>query len=211
MSQLTDPAAICEAAIYYVRPDIESMFGLAAFGSPAPFRDVSQCEPGVWAAFCRAMHTFEALARQDIPRKAFGIGERYEGDQDGQVGLLRQAASFLREHPGPTVVDDAVAWIEETPGHFKGIIRDPKHSYLLVWPKDTPEEAIAEARKTLTNARTKHVVFVETKTRCNFNGGMCEATNERWVCKCGWHPPTNDRDLVQAHVDEERRAESSSY
>lgn len=146
--QLTDPAAICEAAVWHLGDDrgIEGTLGLAAFGSPVPFRDVGVCEPEVWLAFCRAKAVVEHTG------KHWGMIGRTNKQREA---WLRRAADWLREHTERTDVDDEVAWIEHYPGHYRGIIKDSKLHYLGPFIKDTAEQAVADARSLIQRVRDR--------------------------------------------------------
>lgn len=156
-TQLTDPAEICEAAVWHLGDDrgIEGTLGLAAFGSPRPFRDCGQCEPRAWVAFCRAKAVVEELGRRRIAKREDWWWTVMGRANDEREELLREAATWLREHAAPTDVDDEVKVLEYKPGRWKGIIKDPKLSYLGAFHMDTPEAAIADARRLLQHARDR--------------------------------------------------------
>jgi hypothetical protein len=153
LAQPTDPAVICEHAVWHLGADrgMESTLGLAAIGSPSPFRDCSLAASGVWHAFCRAHAVVAELNRRDHPMlDRLRMGSNWSVTTNtAREDLLRRSAAWLREHGGSADVDDELAWQEYYPGAYRCIIKDPKLSYLGPHIKDSTVEAIADARRLL--------------------------------------------------------------
>lgn len=148
IKQLTDPAEICDAAVWHLgdHRGIEGTLGLAAFGSPVPFSDVGICEPGVWIAFCRAKAVVSRMGQY------WSAGFRTNEERED---WLRRSALWIREHSQIVVADDEVEVYEYYPGRFQGKIKDPKLGYLGPFIKDTPEEAIEDARGLIQKVRDR--------------------------------------------------------
>jgi hypothetical protein len=133
MNQLTDPALICAGAIAHLHLSIESALGMAAFGSASPWRDVGQCEPGVWQAFARASAVASTYAQ---------LGSRKR--------TLRAAEVWLREHGATIDIDEQLAVREYRPGGYQAIIKDPELAHLGPHIMGNAEAAIADGRYLLS-------------------------------------------------------------
>lgn len=164
LHQLTDPAEICEQAVWHLGDSrsIEGTLGLAAFGSPIPSRDVSRCEPGVWVAFCRAAAIVAHMGEH------WGMIGQTNTEREA---WLRRSAVWIREHSGVVIADDEVEVYEYCPGRYQGRIKDQKLGYLGPFIKDTPEEALADAHRLIQKVRDREAYkagdenFEEVTTR----------------------------------------------